>query len=90
MCLQKNCICSDALDVQEDLETPGADAAYVRRISKPGNVTKTPSKTPKPAGLSKPGKKDTPKPASLSKATKVDATKEVAVPKLAKVVQKVA
>ena len=56
-----NCICSELLNVQEVLETPVEATAYVRKITKPGTVTNAASKAPKPAGLSKPARKDTSK-----------------------------
>lgn len=71
------------------METQGAATEYVRRNIKSGNVTKAASKNPKPARLSKSGKKDTPQLPGPSKATKVDATKVVAVQKSSTVVQKV-
>lgn len=84
-----NCRSSDELEVQEALETAGGTTGYVRRISKPANTTKAPSKTPKPAGLSKPGKTNTPKPTGPSKPSKGDATKEGSLSKSGKVVEKV-
>ena len=69
--------------MQEALETPGGSAGYERRM------TKVLAKTPKPAGLSKPGKTDTPKPPGTSKASKPDATKQAGLSKPVKAVEKV-
>lgn len=75
--------------MHEAMEMQGVATGYVRRNMKSGNVTKASPQTLKPAGLSKPGKKDTPRVPSPSKAAKLDATKEVAVPKSVTAVQKV-
>ena len=80
---------SDELEVQEVVDTPGGSATSVRRITKPDNITKAPSKTPKPAGLSKPGKTDTPKPTGPSKPTKPDSTKQAGLSKPGSAAEKV-
>jgi len=86
-----NCKISDELEtVQKPFWTPGRyAAATVRRSTKPGNIPKPLPKTPKPAGLSKPGKTDTSKPTGPSKLTKTDATKQAGLSKLKKPVEKV-
>ena len=80
---------SDELEVQEVVDTPGGSATSVRRITKPDNITKAPSKAAKPTGLSKPGKTDTPKLTRPSKPTKPDSTKQAGMSKPANVAEKV-
>jgi hypothetical protein len=70
------------------METPGGEGSAGRRMQ-PGNLLKSLSRTPKPAGLPKPGKSDTQKTTATSKATKPDATKPAGVLKHAKPPEKV-
>jgi hypothetical protein len=80
---------SDELEVQEVVDTPGGSAATVKRSTKPDSITKAPAKSPKPAGLSKPGKSDTTKPTGASKTTKPDSTKQASLSKPGSAAEKV-
>ena len=70
------------------METPGGEGNAGRRLQ-PGNMLKSLSRTPKPAGLPKPGRSDTQKPTAASKASKPDATKPAGVLKQGKPPEKV-
>jgi hypothetical protein len=80
---------SAELELQEALETLGGSAETLRRIVKPVQIAKAPSKAPKPAGLSKPGKLDTPQPTVPSKPAKPDPAKQAGRSKPGKPVEKV-
>jgi hypothetical protein len=70
------------------METPGGEGSAGRR-SQTGNMLKSMSRTPKPAGLPKPGKSDAQKTTNTSKVAKPDATKPAGVLKLSKPPEKV-
>ena len=80
--------CNDEFAVQEDMETPGGEESAGRRMP-PSNMLKSLLRTPKPAGLLKPGKNDTQNTTAASKATKPDATKPAGVLKHSKPPEKV-
>ena len=59
------------------------------RSTKPDSITKAVANSPKPAGLSKPGKGNTTKPTGASKTTKADSTKQAGLSKPGTAAEKV-